>query len=90
MGRFFVIIAGLSGLGFLLCLLINPGSYTFYTMVPFPNERTPWPSNSQLYLMAIQQNPWVAMLLALLLTFVVSSIFGVFLLVAGKTQKQEP
>ena len=75
-GRLLLITIVLSGLCFLCCLLVKPGGYTFYTMAPYPNERTPWPSETELFLMAMRQNPWVAFRFLSLLALIVSSVLG--------------
>ena len=76
--------SALSGLCLLLCLTAYPGGFTFYTFVPFPNEKTVWPSQQEMWLMALRQNPWVAARLISLLVSVVSAVFGFVALTAGR------
>ncbi len=79
-----LIVSASSGLGFLLCSAAHPGGLTFYTFVPFPNERTIWPSQSEMWLTALRQNPWVAVRLAALLVSVASAALGIAVSAAGR------
>ena len=89
MNRTLLRVVFLSGLVFLVCLVQNSGSNTYYYMQPYPNERTQFPSEEQVFLMAARQNPWMGADAISGLVLAVSALLGVASLIGKRMKKRK-
>jgi len=87
-GYCFLAVSILSGLIFLFCQASHPGGFTFYIMVPFPNGRTPFPSQTDMWLMAMRSNPWLAARFVSLLVLALSAAAGIVCLLSTRRVRE--
>jgi hypothetical protein len=81
MNRILLSVILLSSLVFLVCLVQNSGSSMYSFAMA---SQTQMPSQTQLYLMGIQRNPWFGISLASQLIFAVSLFGAAILFVSQK------
>ena len=74
----------LSGLSFLVCFAVKPGGFTYSVFVPYPNQRTTFPSELDVWLMAMRSNPWLAARLVSLWLFALSAATGIVCLLSTR------